>query len=94
MQSITLLNPAGKSSTLSFLELNSSRYILMDGSTDASNTDNELILVRWCDTDSTDEKVHSRLSFLTVYRPDSVTAEGLLDLLQYWAHMVRHSYFE
>ena len=43
--------------------------LLMDGSTDASNHDNELILVQWCDTNSSDEKVQSRLSFLTVHQP-------------------------
>ena len=32
--------------------------ILMDGSTDVSNIDEEML---WCDTDGNDEKVHSRL---------------------------------
>lgn len=57
--------------------------LLMDGSTDAGNNDNELMLVQWCYANSSDERVHSRLSFLTVHRPDTVNAEGLFDSLQY-----------
>ena len=57
--------------------------LLMDGSTDASNHDNELILVQWCDTNSSDEKVQPRLSFLTVHQPQSVNAEGLFASLEY-----------
>jgi len=41
-----------------------------------SNRENELIPVLCCDTDSTDEKVHSRLTFVTVHRPETVSAEG------------------
>jgi hypothetical protein len=57
--------------------------LLMDGSTDASNHDNELMLVQWCDTNSSDEKVQSRLSFLTVHQPESANAEGLFASLEY-----------
>lgn len=37
--------------------------ILMDGSTDVSNIDEEMFLVLWCDVDGNDEKVHSRMQF-------------------------------
>ena len=33
--------------------------LLLDGSTDKANIDNEVILVVWCDQDGTDEKVHT-----------------------------------
>ena len=58
---------------------------VMDGSTVASNRENGLILhvVLWCDTDSTDKRDHSRLSFVTVHRPETVSAEGLYESLQY-----------
>ena len=51
--------------------------LLIDGSTDKSNTDNELLVVVWYDNGSKDEKVHARISFLSVSRPESVTADGL-----------------
>ena len=35
--------------------------ILMDGSTNVSNIDEEMFLVLWCDTDENDEKIHSRM---------------------------------
>ncbi len=57
--------------------------LLMDGSTDQRNTDNELLLVLWCDTNGADEKIHTRMSFLSVHKPQHVTAEGLLQSLQY-----------
>ena len=54
----------------------------MDGSTDVSNIDEEMFLVLWCDTDGNDEKVHSRMQFFLVMRPESVNATGLFDCLQ------------
>ncbi len=56
--------------------------LLLDGSTDKGNIDNELCLVVWCDTNSSDEKIHSQMNYLTVCRPQSVTAEGLLSVLE------------
>ena len=40
--------------------------LLLDGSTDTGNIDNEVVLVVWCDPDSSDEEVHTRMDFLTV----------------------------
>lgn len=56
--------------------------ILMDGSTDKGNIDDELFLVLFCDTNSSDERVHTRMNFFTVARPRAVTAEGLFECLQ------------
>ena len=57
--------------------------LLMDGSTDQSNADNELLLVLWCDPDSKDEKIHTRISYLSIHKPHHVTAEGLFQSLEY-----------
>ena len=51
--------------------------LLLDGSTDKGNIDNELLLIVWCDADGTDEKIHTKRSYFSVYRPESVSAEGL-----------------
>ena len=56
--------------------------LLMDGSSDKSNSDNELLMVVWCDPNGTDEKIHTQIRFLTVDRPESVTAEGLFQSLR------------
>ena len=56
--------------------------ILMDGSTDVSNIDEEMFLVLWSDTDGNDEKVNSRMQFFSVMRPESVNATGLFDCPQ------------
>lgn len=56
--------------------------LLMDGSTDQSNADNEILLVLWCDPDGVDEKIHTRMSYLSIHKPH-VTAEGLFQSLQH-----------
>ena len=43
--------------------------VLLDGSTDKGNIDNEVILVVWCERDGVDEKVHTRMEYFTVVRP-------------------------
>ena len=55
--------------------------ILLDGSTDKGNVDNELLLVVWFDPNGEGEKVRTWISYFTVTRPASVSAEGLLDVL-------------
>ena len=55
--------------------------LLLDGSTDKGNIDNELILVVWCDVNGTDKRVHTRMSFFRVSRPQSVSADGLFALI-------------
>ncbi len=56
--------------------------LLMDGSTDKAKIDDELFLVLWCDVNGADEKVHTRMSYFAVARPETVTASGLFDTLQ------------
>ena len=41
--------------------------LLLDGSTDKSNHDNEVVLVAWCDIDGKDQQIHTRMSFLRLY---------------------------
>ena len=53
--------------------------LLFDGSTDKANIDNEVVLVVWCEHDEADEKVCTRMEYLTVVRPQSVTAQGLFE---------------
>ena len=47
--------------------------ILLDGSTDKGNQDNELVLTVWCDPEGKDERIHTRMCFFKVIRPDSVS---------------------
>ena len=65
------------------LTLESAKFfsLLLDGSTDAGNLDNELLLVVWCDREGEGECVRTRISYFTVTRPASVSAEGLFDVL-------------
>ena len=53
----------------------------MDGSTDVGKIDDELFLIQWCDIDSTDEKIHSRMKYFTVARPESGDVKGLFECL-------------
>lgn len=39
--------------------------LLLDGSTDKGNIDNEVIFVVWCDHHGTDKKVHTRMKYFT-----------------------------
>ena len=52
--------------------------VLIDGSTDTANTDNEIS----SDADGSDEKVHTRMDFLTVIWPQSATGRGLFQVLE------------
>ncbi len=55
--------------------------LLLDGLTDTGNIDNEVIRVVWCDRNGSDEKFHTRMEYFTVVRPESVTAQGLFEVL-------------
>ena len=50
--------------------------ILMDGSTDSGNIDNDTN-----DTNNSDKKVHIKTEYFHVLRPASVAASGLFDCL-------------
>ena len=56
--------------------------LLLDGSTDCSNVENVMFLAVYCDTNASDEKVHSKMTYLTVDRPSSATGEGLFASLE------------
>ena len=55
--------------------------LLIDGSTDKANVDNEVFMVVWCDTDGNDEKIHTQISYFHVGRPSTVDAPGLFQNL-------------
>ena len=56
--------------------------LLIDGSKDKGNVDNEMMLTVWCDLNGNDEKVHTRVSCFSLIRPKSVTAIGLFEVFQ------------
>ncbi|KAL5487067.1 hypothetical protein EMCRGX_G019626 [Ephydatia muelleri] len=62
--------------------------ILMDGSTDSGNIDDELFLAVFCDVDGMDERFHTRMKFLAVERPNDATASGLFQCLQCCLHKI------
>ena len=55
--------------------------LLIDGSTDKANVDNEVFMAVWCDTNGTDEKIHTKTSYFHVGRPSTVDAIGLFQSL-------------
>ena len=59
--------------------------LLLDGSTDKDNID-KLVLVIWCDTDGNDEKIHTRISYLSVVWPQTTNAQGLFDVVEASSH--------
>ena len=58
--------------------------LILDGSTDKGNTDNELVLAVWCEIDGKDERIHikQKMGYFTVSRPQAVTADGIFSLLE------------
>ena len=56
--------------------------LLLDGSTDAGNVENELLLVVWFDKDGVDEKVYTGTSYLGICRPVTAIALGIFDVAQ------------
>jgi len=60
--------------------------ILMDGSTDSSNTENEMLFVMWCEVNDKDHTIYSRMTYLSMYTPLHTNAEGLFESLQQGLH--------
>ena len=58
--------------------------LLIDGSTDKGNIDNEIFMAVWCDcnTNGVDEKIHTRTSYFHVGVPSTVDARGLFQGLK------------
>ena len=40
------------------------------------------MLIVWCDVNSSDEQVHTRMDYLTIVRPQSVSGDGLFSVLE------------
>lgn len=57
--------------------------LLFDASTDAGNIENEMFLIAWFDRCGESEMVCTRTSFLTVVRPLTVTANGLMEVFKH-----------
>ncbi len=55
--------------------------LLMDGSTDVANVDDEIFLVLWCDNNC-NEKVKTKMNFFSVARPKEVSGQGLFDCME------------
>jgi len=53
--------------------------VLMDGSTDSSNSENEMLFVIWCEINDEDHTIHSRMTYLSMYTPLHTNAEGLFE---------------
>jgi len=56
--------------------------LLLEGSTDAGNVDDEVVLAVWYNCNWSDEKVHTQMKHFTVMRPQPVTAQGLFEVLE------------
>jgi len=56
--------------------------VLLDGSTDSGNVENELIMAVWFNPEGADEKVCTTISYFRISQPSSTTAQGLFDLLR------------
>ena len=62
--------------------------VLMDGSTNSSNTENEMLFIMWCEVDSDDHMIHSRMTYLSMHTPLYTNAEGLFESLQQVLHLL------
>lgn len=51
----------------------------MNGSTDKGNAGDEVFMVVWCDTRSSDEKIQTKIDYFHVCRPNKVDALGLFE---------------
>ena len=56
--------------------------VLMDGSCDAGNFDNELLLVVWFDKEGANEKIPTHASYFNIPTPSSVTGNGLYQVFE------------
>ena len=60
---------------------------LMDGSTDASNTENELIMIVFCKKDDDAQQIMSCIRYVSVEAVLKGNAEGLIDSLNSGLHI-------
>jgi len=53
--------------------------LMLDGSTDSGNIENEILLAIWFDQNGPDEKVYTKTSYFNLYKPSSTSAEGIME---------------
>ena len=53
----------------------------MDGSTDAGNIEDELVLVQYCHKDDATKEIRSCTRYLSIEVPQKADADGLLECL-------------
>ena len=53
----------------------------MDGSTDSGNTEQELVLVIFCEKDEAKQEIKSHTRYLAVVSPEKTRSDGLVDCL-------------
>ena len=56
--------------------------MLLGGATDLGNNENQVALVVWCKSSANDERIHTRIVYLGIEKPKSVTGIGLSDVLE------------
>ena len=54
---------------------------LMDGSTDAGNIEDELVLVQYCKKDEATEEIRSCMRYISLEVPQKANADGLIACL-------------
>ena len=54
---------------------------LIDGSTDSGNTEQELVLVIFCEKDEARQEIKSHTHYLAIVSPEKTSSDGLVDCL-------------
>jgi len=62
--------------------------LLIDGSTDASNSEDEIVFVMWSDVSSDDHVIYTRLTYHSMHTPLHTNAEGLFESLEQGLHLL------
>ena len=62
--------------------------LLMDGSTDAGNLEDELIVLVYCDMDDAEQEMTTYSRFLSLHKPQKADASGLLECIGKAMHLL------
>ena len=62
--------------------------LLMDGSTDAGNLEDELIVLVYCDMDDAEQEMTTYSQFLSLHKPQKADASGLLECIGKAMHLL------
>lgn len=73
---------AQRQNLISIIEKKRFYSLLIDGSTDSGNIDNELILLVWFDINGPDEEVHTLINYFKICCPTKTSGEGLYEMLE------------